>query len=189
MRKYHGIAEDSSAAHYFKNSKEVLDLMQRESDYTRRAEIRETMKNQMREISKRSSAPVVANFETAQAAVAASRAMDKAMTMDDGEQGMADDPYQISLGQADAPSRKMTFIGGDTKSKDIVPERPVFETLDAVKKMSNQSALMRPTLNSQGSFVNRSICGSPNGLEFMLQKKDTFKQDFNKLKQMLIKTQ
>ena len=48
---------------------------------------------------------------------------------------------------------------------------------------------MRPTLNNQGSFVNRSICGSPNGLELMLQNKDTFKQDFHKLKQMLIKTQ
>ena len=47
LRKYHGIAEDSSAAHYFKNSKEVLDLMQRESDYSRRAEIRETMKGQL----------------------------------------------------------------------------------------------------------------------------------------------
>ena len=163
--------------------------MQKENDYTRRAEIRETMKGQLREISKRSSAPAVANFEATQAAVATSRAMDKAMTVNAGEQGMADNPYQISLRQGDTFNRKMTFIGGNTKSKDIVPERPVFETLDAVKKMSNQSALMRPTLNSQGSFVNRSICGSPNGLEFMLQKKDTFKQDFNQLKQMLIKTQ
>ena len=53
LRKYHGISEDSSAAHYFKNSKEVLELMQKESDFSRRAEIRETMKSQIREISKR----------------------------------------------------------------------------------------------------------------------------------------
>ena len=50
MRKYHGIAEDSSATHYFKNSKEVLELMQKENDYTRRVEIKDAMKGQLREI-------------------------------------------------------------------------------------------------------------------------------------------
>ena len=105
------------------------------------------------------------NYDTAQ--VIASR-VDRAATAENGgEVGLAaEDPYQIiGLHMGGSPSRKMTYIGIDTKSKDIVPERPVFETLDEVKKISNHSALMRPTLNSQGSFVNRSICGSPNGLE------------------------
>ena len=38
---------------------------------------------------------------------------------------------------------------------------------------------MRPTLNSRGAFVNRSVCGSPDGLEKVLAKKDTFKKDYN----------
>ena len=53
LLKYHGISEDSSAANYFKNSKEVLELMQKDSDFSRRAEIRETIKHQIREINKR----------------------------------------------------------------------------------------------------------------------------------------
>ena len=89
-----------------------------------------------------------------------------------GESGndMAEnDPYQMMfVNHENTPGRKMTFMGGDTKSKDIVPERPVFETLDEVKKQNQKSALMRPTLDSQGSFVNRSICGSPRGLECTL---------------------
>ena len=92
------------------------------------------------------------------------------MTVDDCDAGITDDPYQFSLGPhgSEAVNRKMTFIGGDSKSKDIVPDRPVFETLDEVKKAKENSALMRPTLDSQGTFVNRSICGSPNGLELTL---------------------
>ena len=46
-----------------------------------------------------------------------------------------------------------------------MPERAVFETLDAVKRLNNNSALMRPTLNNNGAFVNRSVCGSPKALE------------------------
>ena len=83
----------------------------------------------------------------------------------------------------------MTYVGKDTGSRDIVPERPVFETLDDVKKKDKTSALMRPTLNNDGAFVNRSVIGCPKTLENTLQRKDTFKQDYNKLKQMLIKTQ
>lgn len=63
------------------------------------------------------------------------------------------------------PNRKMTFIERDMGGGEIVPQRPVFETLDSVKRLNNNSALMRPTLNSQGAFVNRSICGSPKALE------------------------
>ena len=47
---------------------------------------------------------------------------------------------------------------------------------------------MRPTLNSRGRFVNRSVCGSPKTLETTLNGKDTYRKDYNDLKQLLIKT-
>lgn len=86
----------------------------------------------------------------------------------------------------------MTFV--KTKTNQIAQpeqkpyERPVFETLDTLKRQSNNSVLMRPTLNSRGRFVNRSVCGSPKSLETTLQSKDTYKKDYNDLKQLLIKT-
>ena len=33
LRKYHGISEDATAAHYFKSSKQVLDLMLQENEF------------------------------------------------------------------------------------------------------------------------------------------------------------
>lgn len=67
--------------------------------------------------------------------------------------------------------------------------RPVFETLGEVKRANAQSVLMRPTLNSRGRFVNRSICGSPKVLETTLQHKDTYRKDYADLKQLLLKAQ
>ena len=47
---------------------------------------------------------------------------------------------------------------------------------------------MRPTLNSRGNFVKRSVCGSPKALESVLMNKSNFKKDFEELKHMLKKT-
>ena len=48
---------------------------------------------------------------------------------DEAEGG--NDPYQMALVENSAAvNRKMTYVGGETGSKEIVPERPVFETLD-----------------------------------------------------------
>lgn len=45
--------------------------------------------------------------------------------------------------------------------------------------------LMRPTLNSRGHFVKRSICGSPKVLETSLMHKDTFKDLKHSIKRTL----
>ena len=69
------------------------------------------------------------------------------------------------MGKDKPANRKMTFVERQSGIRDIMPERAVFETLDAVKRLNNNSALMRPTLNNNGAFVNRSVCGSPKALE------------------------
>lgn len=46
---------------------------------------------------------------------------------------------------------------------------------------------MRPTLNSRGTFVKRSVCGSPKALETSLMDKTGFRKDFESLKHMLKK--
>jgi len=48
---------------------------------------------------------------------------------------------------------------------------------------------MRPTIDDKGKFVNRSVCGSPSIIENTLQRRDTFKQEYNDLKKMLINSQ
>jgi len=66
-------------------------------------------------------------------------------------------------------------------------KKPVFDRLDKVKRKGN-SVLMRPTLNSRGGFVKRSVCGSPAHLEATLERKDSFRQDFELLKRLLQKS-
>ena len=64
----------------------------------------------------------------------------------------------------------------------------MFDQLKTVKHTRGPtSVLMRPTLDSRGTFVNRSICGSPKSLETSLMHKDSFKKDFRELKHMLKK--
>ena len=76
--------------------------------------------------------------------------------------------------------RKMTIMKPQPKAE----KRPVFDRLDKVKLKGNP-ALMRPTLNSRGGFVKRSVCGSPMNLEETLKRKDSYKHDFENLKKLL----
>ena len=81
--------------------------------------------------------------------------------------------------------RKTTFYKPKTKYEPAAEKKPVFETLENVKRLNTNSVMMRPTLNSRGAFVKRSVCGSPKTLEATLSRKDTFKNDYEKLKKML----
>ena len=77
---------------------------------------------------------MVHNFDSAQVVT---KPFKKASKGESGENMAENDPYQMMfVNHMNTPSRKMTFMGGETKSKDIVPERPVFETLDEVKKQN-----------------------------------------------------
>ena len=79
----------------------------------------------------------------------------------------------------------MTIVNDVSKPKLPDFKRPIFESLDEVKKQNQNTVLMRPTLNSRGAFVNRSVCGSPQLLENTLQHKDTYRKEFAGLKQFL----
>lgn len=60
LRKFNGIAEDSSAANYFKNSKQVLDLLEKATDRDNRQEIKLNSKLALSEQDKRSTSPIKA---------------------------------------------------------------------------------------------------------------------------------
>ena len=94
LRKYHGISEDTSAAHYFKSSKQVLDLMLQENEFQNRAEIRKEIKKQISHMHKRQSAPAVHNFDSAQVVT---KPFKKASKGESGENMAENDPYQMDV--------------------------------------------------------------------------------------------
>ena len=56
-----------------------------------------------------------------------------------------------------------------------------FDRLEKVKRIDG-SVLMRPTLNSRGHFVKRSICGSPKLIETTMKNTGTKKEIMNMMK-------
>ena len=74
------------------------------------------------------------------------------------------------------------------KHKTIEQNSQFYDQLSRVKRTGGQgSVLMRPTLNSRGTFVKRSVCGSPKALETSLMDKSGYRKDFESLKHMLKK--
>jgi len=79
-----------------------------------------------------------------------------------------EDPYEL---QMPIPfHRKTTFAKPRSRLEEhqVLDKRPIFETLENVKRHNTNSVMMRPTLNSRGASVKRSVCGSPNILESTL---------------------
>ena len=76
--------------------------------------------------------------------------------------------------------RKMTYVQATKRHISIdhgAINRQLFDNTSAEKK--HHSVMMRPTLNSRGNFVKRSIIGASKQLEHTLSKKDTFKNEYN----------
>ena len=92
-------------------------------------------------------------------------------------------------------SNLTTPLNEGRRATKVSPFRgPFFDTTDRVKRAGSNleggpsTVLMRPTLNSRGTFLKRSCVGSPKVLETTcMGRKDSQRKEFKHMKHLLLK--